>query len=87
MLLYQLNFKYRTFPLFSWIPGFGYVPFTQDPLEWAKHLVLPWITLAVVSIGFYARVVRSSLLETRHLDYVRTARAKGLSSWRVLTQH
>src|SRR5207302_3969725 len=65
----------------------GYVPITQSPLDWATHLVLPWITLAVVSIGFYARVVRSSLLETRHLDYVRTARSKGLSSWRVLVRH
>jgi peptide/nickel transport system permease protein len=87
VLLYLLTFKYRTFLLFSWIPGFGYVPFTQDPLEWAKHLVLPWITLAVVSIGFYARVVRNSLLETRHQDYVRTARAKGLSPARVLMRH
>jgi peptide/nickel transport system permease protein len=87
VLLYLLTFKYRTFPLFSWIPGFGYVPFTQDPLGWAKHLVLPWITLAVVSIGFYARVVRNSLLETRHQDYVRTARAKGLSPLRVLVRH
>jgi peptide/nickel transport system permease protein len=87
VLLYLLTFRYASNPLFSWIPGFGYVPITQDPVKWMTHLVLPWITLAVVSIGFYARVVRSSLLETRHMDYVRTARAKGLSSWRVLTRH
>jgi len=87
VLLYLLTFKYRTNPLFSWIPAGGYVPLTQDPPEWAKHLVLPWITLAVVSIGFYARVVRNSLLETRHQDYVRTARAKGLSPVRVLVRH
>jgi peptide/nickel transport system permease protein len=63
------------------------VPFTQDPAGWATHLFLPWITLAVVSIGFYARVVRNSLLDTRHQDYVRTAKAKGLSPHRVLVRH
>ncbi len=87
VLLYLLTFKYHSNPLASWIPPGGYVPFTQDPLAWASHLLLPWITLAVVSIGFYARVVRNSLLETRHQDYVRTARAKGLSGWQVLTRH
>jgi peptide/nickel transport system permease protein len=87
VLLYLLTFRYHSNPLFHWIPAGGYVPLTEDPVAWGTHLFLPWITLAVVSIGFYARVVRSSLLETRHLDYVRTARAKGLSSWRVLTRH
>jgi len=87
VLLYLLTFKYRTNPLFSWIPAGGYVPLTQSPWQWATHLFLPWITLAVVSIGFYARVVRNSLLETRHQDYVRTARAKGLSPARVLMRH
>jgi peptide/nickel transport system permease protein len=87
VLLYLLTFRYHSNPLFSWIPSGGYVPITQDPLAWASHLVLPWITLAVVSIGFYARVVRSSLLDVQHQDFVRTARAKGLSGWRVLTRH
>ena len=87
VLLYLLTYKYRTVPLFSWIPPGGYVPLSSDPAGWATHLFLPWIVLAVVSIGFYARVVRSSLIDTRSLDYVRTARAKGLSEWRVLTRH
>jgi peptide/nickel transport system permease protein len=87
VLLYLLTFKYHGSILFSWIPPGGYVPITENPGEWATHLVLPWITLAVVSIGFYARVVRNSLLETRHADYVRTARAKGLSGRRVLLRH
>ncbi|HEY0389135.1 MAG TPA: ABC transporter permease [Gaiellales bacterium] len=85
--LYLLTFKWHSNPLFSWIPAGGYVPLTQNPAAWASHLVLPWITLAVVSIGFYARVVRNSLLETRHQDYIRTARAKGLSPARVLLRH
>jgi peptide/nickel transport system permease protein len=87
VLLYLLTYKYRSFPLFSWIPPGGYVPITSDPAAWAKHLFLPWIVLAVVSIGFYARIVRSSLIDTRSQDYVRTARAKGLSEFRVLTRH
>jgi peptide/nickel transport system permease protein len=87
VLLYLLTYKYHSWPVFSWIPPGGYVPFTQDPAEWATHLFLPWITLAVVSIGFYARVVRNSLLDTRHQDYVRTAKAKGLSPSRVLVRH
>ncbi len=65
VLLYLLTYKYHSWPVFSWIPPGGYVPFTQDPAGWATHLFLPWITLAVVSIGFYARVVRNSLLDTR----------------------
>jgi len=87
VLLYVLTYKYHSWPVFSWIPPGGYVPFTQDPAQWATHLFLPWITLAVVSIGFYARVVRNSLLDTRHQDYVRTAKAKGLSPSRVLVRH
>jgi peptide/nickel transport system permease protein len=87
VLLYLLTFRWHSNPLVSWIPPGGYVPLTQDPLAWASHLVLPWITLAVVSIGFYARVVRSSLLDVQHQDYVRTARAKGLSGLRVLVRH
>jgi peptide/nickel transport system permease protein len=63
------------------------VNFTHDPLQWASHLLLPWICLSVVSIGFYSRVVRSSMLATQSADYVRTARAMGLSKGRVLLRH
>lgn len=86
VLLYLLTFKYHQFALFSWIPSGGYVGISH-PLAWAEHLFLPWISLAAVEIGFYSRVVRSSLLEARARDYVRTARAKGVSGWRVLTHH
>ena len=86
VLLYLLTFKYHHYALFSWIPAGGYVGI-KHPLGWAEHLFLPWITLAVVEIGFYSRVVRSSLLDTRTREYVRTARAKGVPAARVLTQH
>jgi peptide/nickel transport system permease protein len=87
VLLYLLTFRYHSWAIFSWVPSGGYVPFATSPLAWAEHLILPWIVLAVVSIGFYARVVRASLLEVRGQDYVRTARAKGLTDRRVLIRH
>ena len=68
-------------------PNGQYVPFEDDPVEWLKHLILPWITLAVLSIGFYSRVLRSNMLDVMNEDYVRTARAKGLSQRRVMSRH
>src|SRR6266516_4410401 len=73
--------------LFSWVPPLGYTPFTQDPLLWFKGLVIPWITLSILYIGFYGRVLRANLLEVQNEDYVRTARAKGLSERNVLVRH
>jgi peptide/nickel transport system permease protein len=56
-------------------------------LAWAHHLVLPWITLALLYAGWYARMLRSHMLEIGRLDYVRTARAKGLSPRAVVGRH
>src|SRR5260221_3798574 len=68
-------------------PSGGYMALTAEPLEWAYHLILPWVTLAVVQIGFYSRVLRSNMLDAIAEDYVRTARAKGLSERQVMTRH
>jgi peptide/nickel transport system permease protein len=73
--------------LFSWVPPLGYTPLTEDPWQWFLHLIFPWITLSILYIGFYARVLRADLLENGSADYVRTARAKGLSPKRVLVKH
>jgi peptide/nickel transport system permease protein len=73
--------------LFSWVPPLGYTPLTQDPFMWFKQLIFPWLTLSVLYIGFYARVLRANLIETDSEDYIRTARAKGLSERRVLFRH
>ena len=73
--------------LFSWVPPLGYVPFTQSPVAWFKSLILPWITLAILYIGIYARVLRSSIVDAQEEEYVRTARAKGLTERRVLVRH
>ncbi len=81
VLLYYLGYKANIFPL-----G-GYVKFTDDPWQWFKHLVLPWITLSVLFIGFYSRVLRSTILDTINDDFVRTAKAKGLTERQVLMRH
>ena len=68
-------------------PAQGYVKLTEDPLDWAYHLVLPWVTIAVTLIGLYSRVLRSNMLDAMGEDYVRTARAKGLGERQVMTRH
>jgi peptide/nickel transport system permease protein len=73
--------------LFHWVPPLGYTPLTQSPLGWFEGLVIPWITLSILYTGLYARVLRANLIEIQSEDYIRTARAKGLSERRVLLRH
>ena len=69
-------------------PGAGsYVGLTSDPLKWFTSLILPWIVVAAGNAAIYARLVRSSLIEAMGQDYIRTARAKGLSERRVVLRH
>jgi peptide/nickel transport system permease protein len=68
-------------------PNGGYVEFFDDPLGWLHHLILPWTALSILFIGVYSRVLRGNILDTINEDYVRTARAKGLSERRVLIKH
>ena len=72
---------------FTLFPPGGYAPFLKDPLIWAWHLVLPWTTLALVTAAIYARLTRGNLLQVMGEDYIRTARAKGLSERAVLLRH
>ncbi|MDQ3726410.1 MAG: ABC transporter permease, partial [Actinomycetota bacterium] len=81
VLIYFLSYKVEVFP------NGQYVPFSEDPWEWANHLILPWLTLAILSIGIYSRVVRSNMLDAMNEDYVRTARAKGLGERQVMRRH
>ena len=81
VFIYFLGYKASIFPLQ------GYVSITQNVGQWALHLVLPWITLAILFVGFYSRVLRSTILDTVNEDYVRTAHAKGLSDRQVLVRH
>jgi peptide/nickel transport system permease protein len=81
VLLYVLAYKLGLFP------NGGYVGLTTDPLGWFDHMLLPWAALSALFIGFYSRVLRSNVLDTMNEDYVRTARAKGISGRRVLIKH
>jgi peptide/nickel transport system permease protein len=73
--------------LFHWVPPLGYIPLTENPILWFEHLIIPWIVLSVLYIGFYARVLRANLIEVQNEDFIRTARAKGISERRVLLRH
>jgi peptide/nickel transport system permease protein len=81
LMAYYLGFKWGIFP------NGGYVPFLDNPAQWAYHLILPWTALSLLFIGVYSRVLRSNILDTMNDDYVRTARAKGLSERRILLRH
>jgi peptide/nickel transport system permease protein len=76
-----------------WTPPGGYCPLTNGlpacsgPADWATHLALPWLTFALLFLALYVRMVRVSVAETLPQDFVRTARAKGASSLRVMARH
>jgi peptide/nickel transport system permease protein len=79
--------RWHSFVLFRWVPPSGYVSFTHSPQQWFEHLVIPWIVLAASYVGLYARILRSALIEIRSEDFIRTARAKGISEQRVIVRH
>jgi peptide/nickel transport system permease protein len=69
-------------------PGAGsYVPFSQDPVKWFTSLILPWLVVAASNAAIYARLMRGSLIDMMGEDYIRTARAKGLTERRVVVKH
>lgn len=72
---------------FLLFPPSGYIELAQNPLQWAWHLVLPWITLALVTAAVYARLTRAQMLEVLGEDYIRTARAKGVRESSVVYKH
>jgi peptide/nickel transport system permease protein len=73
--------------VFSWVPPPGYVGLSQDAGQWALHLLFPWLTLALLYAGIYARLLRGEVVTALNEDYVRTARAKGLTERRILIRH
>jgi peptide/nickel transport system permease protein len=87
-LLFLLVFYYDfTIHGIRAFPGAGFTPITQNPFEWLRGLILPWFTLALVSAAAYTRLTRGSMLDVMGEDYIRTARAKGLSERRVIFRH
>ncbi len=73
--------------LFAWVPPLGYTKLSENPWLWFKTLLIPWATLALLYMGLYGRVLRASLIEAYQEDFIRTARAKGLSETRILFRH
>lgn len=73
--------------VFRWVPPLGYVPLTENPLQWFLHLIFPWLTLALLYAGIYIRVLRSEILGVMREDYIKTERAKGASEKRILYKH
>lgn len=87
LLIYLFFFKFHQWGLPYALGGGAYIGFTDDPFGWFQRMLLPWITLAVVQAATYSRLTRGSLLDVMGDDYIRTARAKGLSERRVIYRH
>ena len=87
MLSYLFGFR------LGWLPTNGYCDLIHPdticggPAQWASHLVLPWVTFGLVFAALYMRMIRASVAEALNEDFVRQARAKGLSEWRAVTSH
>jgi len=86
LLLYFLFFR-LTLAGYRWFPATGYAPLGQGAGAWAQHLVLPWITLALLLAATYTRLTRGSMLDVLGEDYIRTARSKGIGEGRVVMRH
>ena len=89
---YFFGYKLRNFPIHTPIDGYADV-FNPPPgkpggvAQWAYHLVLPWMSFAILFAALYARMIRATVMEVLDEDYVRTARAKGASEGHVLRSH
>ena len=78
-----LIFEYKL----KWLPNVNYASLFDDPVQWLKSMILPWVSLAFLFAALYARLTRANMLETMGEDYIRTARAKGLSRSKVVVKH
>jgi peptide/nickel transport system permease protein len=86
ILLYFLFYQLHLYGV-GFFPGSGYVSILQNPASWAQHLILPWIAVALTTAATYTRLTRAGMLEVLGEDYIRTARAKGVSERRVTYRH
>ena len=71
----------------EWLPPSGYTPLTENPREWLSHIILPALTAGIISGAIQTRFIRSAMLEVLNEDYIRTARAKGLTERAVISRH
>ena len=89
LLSYFVGYKLHLTPIAGYCNFFPGTPGAQceGPTQWAYHMILPWITFAILFTALYVRLIRANVMETLSEDYVRTARAKGASQTRVMIQH
>jgi len=80
-------FAYKLSPVTQFFPFHGFVGITANPGQWFEYLILPWLTLALVTAAGYTRLTRTSMLDVLGEDYIRTARSKGMPERRVITVH
>jgi peptide/nickel transport system permease protein len=71
----------------GWLPARGYTSFSENPRDWLEHIILPAVTLGIISGAIQTRFVRSAMLEVLNENYIRTAHAKGLSERKVIVSH
>jgi peptide/nickel transport system permease protein len=71
----------------GWVPSSGFTPISQGVGPWLSSVILPALILSLFQIGFLARMTRSAMLDVMGQDFIRTARAKGLSEWRTVSKH
>jgi peptide/nickel transport system permease protein len=87
MVSYLLGYRFHVMPLGGYCAVFNPTEGCGGPVQWAYHLILPWLTFAAYFAAIYARMIRASVLESLDEDYVRTARAKGATERQVLRRH
>jgi peptide/nickel transport system permease protein len=87
MLSYLFGFRFGLLPKGGYCDMINPATSCGGPVQWFSHMVLPWITFALVFAAVYTRMIRASVAEAMHEDYVKQARAKGLSEWRALEKH
>jgi peptide/nickel transport system permease protein len=87
VLSYLLGFRLHVFPITGYCDFFNPSTPCGGPTQWAYHMLLPWFTFACLFAALYARMIRASMLEAMDEDYVRTARAKGAGTARVMRRH
>jgi peptide/nickel transport system permease protein len=87
MLSYFVGYKWQLAPINGYCDFAHAATACGGPIQWAYHLMLPWITFAILFAALYVRMIRANVLDVLDEDYVRAARARGMSEWKVLRSH
>jgi peptide/nickel transport system permease protein len=86
-LSYFIGYRLHALPFTGYCDMFSPVGSCGGPGQWFTHMLMPWLTFALVFAAIYVRMIRATVTETLEEDYVRFARAKGMSEWKVLRRH